>query len=824
MDPEVTLAPAAVVAPERGRPAGGPRPPTPGGPPPGAATLLLRLPDSDGSSTAPIVVSVKPGERATLLAQIRNESGIVDNYDLAIAGLPQGWWTVAPATAYLVPYGTSGNYEQEVEIHLHPPRSPDAQARPWSFELVATSRAYQADVARAPATAELLPYQDVASKVVPDRASGRLKARFLLTVRNRANAPTEVLLSAEDADGECQFRFAQPSITVDPGRGVEAPFTVFPDKQIWLGRPKDRSIRVSAAPVDVGDQPPQPLPAIYRQKSWLPWWLAIVAPLAAAVIALVILLQPKQTVVPSLKVAKSVFAAQKLLTAAGLKLSPTVGQVSVAGSTPGSIVDQTPAAGKRVKRGTVVTIEQAVASQTTPVPNIVGFTPQTADSTLIAAGLSLGAVSPKLDPNGKIASQIPAPPASVPKGTAVAVFLQPPAAAGAGSSTTSANTTSSGSASGSGSGSASKGGSSSGSAPKSASGGAAAKPIVIPAIAGSLMAAAQQLSHLGLVPTSTQQFSTAPPGKLVGTVPPAGQSLPAGTKVTLVVSAGFPELAYDNGTSIRIVNGASGKSAVTVPPSQAQQLEASWSPDATHIVYVQGNGQLMLLDASKPGGQPFVLTPPGSNDHVPSFAPTNASHVVAFVSGGGQNKLCFGTVGNFPLNPSCTSHPGWSLGRQVAWSPDGTKILVFGSEVGHPDVFGLIEFVSNVKNSEQASDWGQGTVVTNTSKPGQGVIDGAFSPDGGRLAMIANFGGSNFRLILAKPTDFALGHAQITSIDACQLSWRPDGKEIAVVQAQPCAPGAVGDVYGIDPSNPGSLTPIATQAEYPTWQPVTLGG
>ena len=46
------------------------------------------------------------------------------------------------------------------------------------------------------------PYQDVAAKLAPDRASGRLKARYKLTVRNRANAPTEVVLSAEDTDGE----------------------------------------------------------------------------------------------------------------------------------------------------------------------------------------------------------------------------------------------------------------------------------------------------------------------------------------------------------------------------------------------------------------------------------------------------------------------------------------------------------------------------------------------------------------------------------------------------------------------------------------------
>ena len=74
--------------------------------------------------------------------------------------------------------------------------------------MVATSRAYETQVAGAPATVKIEPYQDVAAKLTPDRASGRLKARFKLTVRNRANAPAEVALSAEDTDGELEFRFA----------------------------------------------------------------------------------------------------------------------------------------------------------------------------------------------------------------------------------------------------------------------------------------------------------------------------------------------------------------------------------------------------------------------------------------------------------------------------------------------------------------------------------------------------------------------------------------------------------------------------------------
>ena len=134
--------------------------------------MLLRLPEEESAATGPLEVSVRPGERVVVLGLIRNESGIVDNYDISVSGLPEGWWTVTPATAYLVPYGTSGNYEQEIQIHLHPPRTPEAEARAWPVEVVASSRAYETQVAGAPATVGVEAYQDVAAKLAPGSRVG----------------------------------------------------------------------------------------------------------------------------------------------------------------------------------------------------------------------------------------------------------------------------------------------------------------------------------------------------------------------------------------------------------------------------------------------------------------------------------------------------------------------------------------------------------------------------------------------------------------------------------------------------------------------------
>ncbi|MDQ4049381.1 MAG: PASTA domain-containing protein, partial [Actinomycetota bacterium] len=168
------------------------------------------MPDADVSTGEPVEARVAAGGQVSVIALIRNQSGIVDNYDLSVIGLPEGWSTVAPPTVYLVPFGSRGTYEQEVHVQLHPPRSPDAEARAWAFEVSASSRAAEAEVASAAATLVVEPYQEIQLELRPERAGGRRKARFAVGVRNCANAPTEVDLGAIDTEEACGFQFDTP--------------------------------------------------------------------------------------------------------------------------------------------------------------------------------------------------------------------------------------------------------------------------------------------------------------------------------------------------------------------------------------------------------------------------------------------------------------------------------------------------------------------------------------------------------------------------------------------------------------------------------------
>jgi beta-lactam-binding protein with PASTA domain len=212
---------------------------------PDPAAITLRLPEGEQDATDEVLtVGVEPGGRTRLIALVRNQSQIVDNYELSVRGLADDWWSIFPNTVYLVPFGTSGTYEQEVEIHLHPPRSPQAEARLWELEVVAESKAYTKQAAAAPLSLGILPFEEFKTKLSPERASGRKKANFDVAVNNTANGPLTVALDAADQDNELKYQFSPSALEIPPGQTGKAKMQVKPPRTRWMGRPEEKRIQV----------------------------------------------------------------------------------------------------------------------------------------------------------------------------------------------------------------------------------------------------------------------------------------------------------------------------------------------------------------------------------------------------------------------------------------------------------------------------------------------------------------------------------------------------------------------------------------------------
>ena len=209
---------------------------------------------TQGQPGETVTLGVEPGGRNRVLALVRNQSAIVDNYELSVRGLPDDWWSIFPNTVYLVPFGTSGTYEQEVEIHLHPPRTPEAEARIWELEVVGESKAYSKQAAAAPLQLGILPFEEFKTKLAPERVSGRKKANFDVAVNNTANGPLTVALDAADQDNELKYAFSPATLEIPPGKTGTSKMQVKPPRTRWIGRPEEKRIQVFTKTGDEAEQ------------------------------------------------------------------------------------------------------------------------------------------------------------------------------------------------------------------------------------------------------------------------------------------------------------------------------------------------------------------------------------------------------------------------------------------------------------------------------------------------------------------------------------------------------------------------------------------
>jgi hypothetical protein len=133
-----------------------------------------------------------------------------------------------------------------------------------------------------------------------------------------------------------------------------------------------------------------------------------------------------------------------------------------------------------------------------------------------------------------------------------------------------------------------------------------------------------------------------------------------------------------------------------------------------------------------------------------------------------------------------------------------------------------VRFQSAAPFSGHAADWGHGSLVTNVSQEKQGVLAGAISPDGKKLAAIADFG-NGFQLYLTSAADFKLAKAQSLHVSACELAWRGDGEALALTESNSDCSDPLGNVVVFEPGS-HAQTSVASGAEHPAWKPVQPGG
>jgi beta-lactam-binding protein with PASTA domain len=819
----------------------------------GRVVLRLRGPDDDNPTDRPVGISVEPGQTATLGALVRNESEVVEHFEITVEGLPGGWWSVDHGLVRLLPFG-SGEYETDLTISIHPPRTAQARVGPREFRVVATAVAQDLEQ-RADAWVDVLPFRVLEVTARPPVAYGRRRARFFADVRNVGNAPVAVDVEASELEDRCSFVPPAVSTGIVPGETTAIPIVVRPRKPLIIGRTADRHLDLRAVTVDTEPGPVASASAIFRQRPWIPWWAALLVLLLVLIAVLLFLLWPRSETVPDVRGLPSAFAAQERLEEEGLTASPDSKTEVRPDVKPGTVIGQTPAPGTEVDPGSMVTLLLARGGRGTRVPDVKGLTPSEADQRLVSAHLTLGKVAPKLDPKGTIASQVPiagrrrmrgtpvnvilagtkvkvpdlsdlkvakaeetlakvglklgeqnpqpnpnrpivsqvpAPDAQRPAGTAVDVFLKRP-----------------------------KPKKKKDQAKKSANASA------VPSTSGqAAAAAAAAVQAAGLQPRMELAIHAAAEGTVVRTVPAAGDPPPSDGLVRIVVSAGFPRLAYDAGADLVTADGAVGGATAAVLPRRTAETKPSWIPGGRAVV-ARSEGGLVVASTRRPGRPARLeLSRAGHDLDEPSVAQGTRGTVLAFVSHEPElgDRLCFSRLsGSAASRPSCRRLAGWRLG-ELTWMPNGRTLLAAAEPLDAADWrFGLLRLRTRTPFSTRAGAWRGGRSLVTPSQPRKGVAGVAVDPSGRRLALVTSHATSRFQIAIVAPDDLALRHARLLPLQGCDVEWRPDGAELAVVQSDNACVQPRGRIVRVAPSRPRDLRTVVLHGRDPAWQPVELG-
>jgi Tol biopolymer transport system component len=183
-----------------------------------------------------------------------------------------------------------------------------------------------------------------------------------------------------------------------------------------------------------------------------------------------------------------------------------------------------------------------------------------------------------------------------------------------------------------------------------------------------------------------------------------------------------------------------------------------------------------------------------------------------------------------PKDASCVRDAKLDVSRP-AWSPSGDLItLVAGPAVrttaAQPIELELLQ--SKHPSSPNASTWHSLGLVTkglHGKRTTDAVWSAAFRPDGKRLAVSANWGADYFHLFLLPVHGTRIGKpVSLPRIESCELAWRPDGLELAIVQRDATC-SQFGTIVRVEVAHPGRRSVLTKLgASNPAWDPATPGG
>ncbi|MEO5723389.1 MAG: carboxypeptidase-like regulatory domain-containing protein, partial [Ilumatobacteraceae bacterium] len=183
------------------------------------------------------LVQLRAEQRGAVTIEIRNDSDVIERIVCTVPRLDGSWYEVSPLALTLFP-GDSG----EVQLNLLLPRSFPA----GTHELqVAVEGRVGGQTVLQRILIEVAPTFDMVMSVNPQIVTAKRRAWFYVTLRNRGNAATDMIVRVSDDDGALALEVEPPLLNVAPGAQETARVTAR-GRRPWFGSPVSYTLQVSA--------------------------------------------------------------------------------------------------------------------------------------------------------------------------------------------------------------------------------------------------------------------------------------------------------------------------------------------------------------------------------------------------------------------------------------------------------------------------------------------------------------------------------------------------------------------------------------------------
>lgn len=242
--------------------------PLPAAPPPPPASLALGLRPAD--------LTVEPGKSAAATVDLHNRGALPEQVRVSVEGIE--WGVVLPDVLTLAP-----GERAQATLHISPPRSPEARAGVYGFQVVARPERLADSRFSTVGQLAVSAYSEFRFELLDPRArTGWTRGHYTARVRNNGNLALPFTLAGFDEAGAFSFHIRPEPLVVEPGEQRTSKVSARLGLRRLFGRPQTYAFTVTAAPGD-DSAPAQQATARLVQRPPLP-------PLLLSLLAAVLLI------------------------------------------------------------------------------------------------------------------------------------------------------------------------------------------------------------------------------------------------------------------------------------------------------------------------------------------------------------------------------------------------------------------------------------------------------------------------------------------------------------------------------------------------------